>query len=573
MAHDPTDTIKLEIDKGTKVISYIRGVQYFVPKTIEVSTTSESPPPESATLAGLVYNITTGQIENQECKTCKPSVSASYPITFQPGARLVMKYDLNKLPKGVSALAIARYDTEQGWVELQPGYDGVAEVGTITAEINQSISFALLAQMAPSPPPPPPTPTPATFKISNLTISPSRASVGKPVIVSVQVTNSGGAEGAYRPSLTIDGATEATREIRLTPGDSQVVSFKVSRDMPGTYHVALSGLSDSFSVSLPVIYWIITAALTIAALIGGTGLGYGLARRGKQLPEEKPGKAKLPRIKWPKLKLRGAAKTTEAEEIAPPAISITNFQIMPDRIIQGSDVGIITTVTNNSQDTIQHKLELKINGKTQAFHQLTLAPGESQEVTFITSATAPGDYQVSIDGLTGKFSVMPTAGERQERIPPTAPEAPSEYQAAIEGLTDKSSVIPTPEMKPARAKLPRIKWPKLKLRGAAKTTEAEEIAPPAISITNFQIMPDRVVQGSDVGIITTITNNSQDTIQHKLELKINGKTQAFHQLTLAPGESQEVTFVITAGAPGDYQVSIDGLTGKFSVMPTANMAN
>ncbi len=621
VAYDPTNTIKLELDKGTKVISYIKSLQYFVPKRIEVSTTPESPPPESATLASLVYNITTGQIKNQECKTCKPAVSVSYyPITFQPGARLVMKYDLNKLPKGVSALAIARYDTEQGWVELQPGYDGVAEAGTITAEINQSISFALLAQMAPSPPSPPPpptpTPTPATFEVSNLNISPIETIVGQPVTITAQVANSGGTEGSYSLNLNIDGVTEATKEIHLVPSASQKVSFTVSRDRPGVYHVALSGLSDRFSVSLPLIYWILMAALTIAALIGGTGLGYGLARRGKQLPEEKPAKAKLPRIKLPKLKLRGVTKATETEPIALPAISITNFQVMPDRVVQDSDVGIIATITNSSQDTIQHKLELKINGEIKAFHQLTLAPGESQEVTFVTAAGAPGDYRVDINGLTSKFSVMPTAGESQESIPPTAPEAPSEYQAATEGLTDKSSVIPTPEVKPARAKLPAIKWPRIKLPKltllkikpfgkerpktelpkAGKIPEAEQIVPTTISITDLpkvgkipeaeqtvplatitdlQIIPDQVIPGSNVSIIVNATNNSQTTIiLQKIELKINGKVEAVQKITfLSPGESRGLTFVITADAPSDYEVDIAGVTGKFSVMPAANMAN
>ncbi len=462
VAYDPTNTIKLELDKGTKVISYIKSLQYFVPKRIEVSTTPESPPPESATLASLVYNITTGQIKNQECKTCKPAVSVSYyPITFQPGARLVMKYDLNKLPKGVSALAIARYDTEQGWVELQPGYDGVAEAGTITAEINQSISFALLAQMAPSPPSPPPpptpTPTPATFEVSNLNISPIETIVGQPVTITAQVANSGGTEGSYSLNLNIDGVTEATKEIHLVPSASQKVSFTVSRDRPGVYHVALSGLSDRFSVSLPLIYWILTAILAIAALMGGTVLGFNLAGRRKWLGEAKAPQAKLPAIKLPRIKLPRiklpkltllkikpfgkerpktelpkAGKIPEAEQIVPTTISITDLpkvgkipeaeqtvplatitdlQIIPDQVIPGSNVSIIVNATNNSQTTIiLQKIELKINGKVEAVQKITfLSPGESRGLTFVITADAPSDYEVDIAGVTGKFSVMPAA--------------------------------------------------------------------------------------------------------------------------------------------------------------------
>ncbi|MBL7208488.1 MAG: hypothetical protein ISS52_00175, partial [Dehalococcoidia bacterium] len=59
------------------------------------------------------------------------------------------------------------------------------------------------------------------------------------------------------------------------------------------------------------------------------------------------------------------------------------------------------------------------------------------------------------------------------------------------------------------------------------------------------------------------------TIQHRIELRINDQAKALEQVTLGPGETQEVTFVTTAGAPGEYQVAIDGLTGKFSVIPIA----
>ncbi len=465
VAVDPSRTTKLELDKGTKVnCPTDKPFQYYVPRVIEVSTSPESPPPDSAVLASLVYNIT-GYPTVGGCRDCKPTTMVAYPVTFHPGARLVMKYELSKLPKGVSALAIAYYDTKQGWVELERGYNGVAEVGTITAEINQSISFALLAQMAPPPPPPPPSPAPsppqATFKISNLTISPSQVSPGEPVIASVQVTNSGGAEGVYRLSLITNGVTEATREIRLTPGDSQLISFTTTKDKPGTYHVVLDNLSGKFSVTLPVIYWIITTILAITTLIIGIAVGFNLAGRRKWLGEAKAPQARLPAIKLPRIKLpriklpriklpkltllkiklfgkerpktelAKAGKISEAEQTVPLATiaelpktskiseveqtvaiaTITDLQIMPDQVITGSNVSIIVNVTNNSQITIiLQEIELKINGKVEAAKKITfLSPGESRQVTFVITADAPSDYEVDIAGVTGKFSVMPAA--------------------------------------------------------------------------------------------------------------------------------------------------------------------
>jgi len=92
---------------------------------------------------------------------------------------------------------------------------------------------------------------------------------------------------------------------------------------------------------------------------------------------------------------------------------------MPDQFIPGSNVSIFVTVTNNSQFTIiLQKIELKINGEVEAVKKITfLSPEESRQVIFVITAGAPGDYQVDIDGLTGRFSVVPAAGESQESIP------------------------------------------------------------------------------------------------------------------------------------------------------------
>ncbi|MCK4724059.1 MAG: hypothetical protein KAT75_12175 [Dehalococcoidia bacterium] len=258
---------------------------------------------------------------------------------------------------------------------------------------------------------------------------------------------SGGAEGSYNLASRVDSVTEATTPASHTPGDGRIASPTVTTDKAATYRVAPGGLSSEFGLLLPLIYWIITAFLVIAALIGGIAVGFNLAKTRKPEPEEEPAQEKprkpkpphdtppkakppkkklpeekplepkpptirLPRIKLPKLKLAGIAKTPKAEQLVPPVISTANLQIMPDRVTQGSSVGIIAIVTNNSQTTIQHRVELKINDQVKTFLEITLTPGESQEITFVTTAGGPGDYQVAIDGSTGNFTVMPAAGSK-----------------------------------------------------------------------------------------------------------------------------------------------------------------
>jgi uncharacterized membrane protein len=85
----------------------------------------------------------------------------------------------------------------------------------------------------------------------------------------------------------------------------------------------------------------------------------------------------------------------------------------------------------------------------------------------------------------------------------------------------------------------------------------------------LQILPDRVRPGSTVGIVATLVNSGPDPVTHKAEFKVNQQLQAVEDVALNPGHSQEVTFMVVAGAPGDYYVSVDSANGIFRVMTGA----
>ena len=90
--------------------------------------------------------------------------------------------------------------------------------------------------------------------------------------------------------------------------------------------------------------------------------------------------------------------------------------------------------------------------------------------------------------------------------------------------------------------------------------------PPPIEASDLQIMPDRVVEGSNLGIIVIVTNVVPSFVQYRVDLKIDGVVKESRDLNLMPEEIQELTFVVAAGKPGTYQVEIGGLTGSFTVL-------
>ena len=90
--------------------------------------------------------------------------------------------------------------------------------------------------------------TPASLDISQLTISPSEVEVGEEVDISVLVINTGDLTENFTVSLIINDGLVATKGITLDGGAEQPVTFSVIREMPGTYNVAIDGVSGMFTV-------------------------------------------------------------------------------------------------------------------------------------------------------------------------------------------------------------------------------------------------------------------------------------------------------------------------------------
>ncbi|MFC1929046.1 CARDB domain-containing protein [Chloroflexota bacterium] len=91
-------------------------------------------------------------------------------------------------------------------------------------------------------------PTPASFEVSSLTISPDEVDVGEKVDISVAVTNVGGSAGNYEVILNINTNIIDTKEIPLTGGTSEEVTFSTTADTPGKNIIEINGLLGSFTV-------------------------------------------------------------------------------------------------------------------------------------------------------------------------------------------------------------------------------------------------------------------------------------------------------------------------------------
>ena len=100
----------------------------------------------------------------------------------------------------------------------------------------------------------------AAFQITNLAINPSEVYTGVEVIITAEVTNISDTEDDYTAKLRIEDVTRASlpafrylNEVTIAAGESQLMSFLVSKDKQGTYKVTWDDLTGEFVVVQPVL--------------------------------------------------------------------------------------------------------------------------------------------------------------------------------------------------------------------------------------------------------------------------------------------------------------------------------
>ena len=62
-------------------------------------------------------------------------------------------------------------------------------------------------------------------------------------------------------------------------------------------------------------------------------------------------------------------------------------------------------------------MNLTINGKVEQTKTVTLAPAAAERVSFTVSKDTPGIYTISLDGLSGEFTVTPPSWLSRLRFP------------------------------------------------------------------------------------------------------------------------------------------------------------
>jgi uncharacterized repeat protein (TIGR01451 family) len=193
---------------------------------------------------------------------------------------------IEELPENALNITMNYYDDIDGvWVPLEyeaGGPSGVAEL-TLSAPINHFSIYGVLAELEPTPP------QPAHFVASGLNIEPTVEKTvfvtrtGETVTITANIENDGGQEGTHIVELKLDGETVDTETVLLSAGLSHEVSFTMSGLGYGQHEVEVAGLSDEFTTSRTIAWWLI---ILIIVAIGFIIWGVVWGRRRRRAAQE-----------------------------------------------------------------------------------------------------------------------------------------------------------------------------------------------------------------------------------------------------------------------------------------------
>ena len=437
--------------------------------------------------------------------------------TFDPPITLTITYDTSEIPENVieDKLVIAMWDDRVGdWVSL-PDNAVHTEINTITAAVSHFTAFTVLTHIPQ-----------AVFIASGLSITPAEVPIGEEVTISTLISNTGDLTGSHNIILRIDKVTTASKEITLEAGANEKISFTVVKRTAGSYTVTIDGLSGAFVVK------------------------------------------------------------------GPTTFAFSELLIIPKEAAIGEEVTISALITNTGNFTGSYKATLMIDNAIAASKEVTLEVGANEEINFTVVKRAAGTYTVTIDGLSGTFSVK-RPDFTLSKLSITPEEAAIGEEVTISALVTNTgsfagidivtlmidgAAVARKEVTLEAGANEEISFTVIRRAVGIHTVTIDDMSgtfsvkrPATFVARNLSIIPAEVAAGEEITISVLIVNTGGLAGSHKVILKIDDVTAASKEVTLEAGANEKISFTVVKHAAGIHAVTIDDISGTFSVKPAGTL--
>lgn len=275
---------------------------------------------------------------------------------------------------------------------------------------------------------------------------------------------------------------------------------------------------------------------------------------------------------------------------APPSMSgpkfiVDNLSISPDKLTQGENENVLISVkvTNVGTAAGPKLVRLEVDGSVVDDTEVTLDPGNSQTVSFNASENEPGVHIVYIEDLQGTFVVE--AGEFVVENLKISPQRVSLGENVAISV-DVANVGENTAMKFLVLKIDNIvesienvtldsgensEVSFVVSRDVVGVYEVEienlvgsfvvenQSGSPNFILSNLRINRRRVDVGENVTISVDIVNNGDASGSYDIILKLDGLVKDSDNITLDPGSSDRVSFVVSMDNFGLHSVMVNQL--------------
>jgi hypothetical protein len=200
-----------------------------------------------------------------------------------------------------------------------------------------------------------------SYEVVSLNITPTTIATGEKVTIEAEVKNVNSETDTYNIPLMVDGVADSRKSVTLAPGQSELLTFELTRNHTGSYKISVGDKESTLTVQKP----------------------------------------------------------------SPPDFRLSNLAINPDEVEVCETAVITATLTNIGGSRGGYTAELKIDGITNQVQKLTLSAGADCVLCFKVSKGLPGTYKVALGDLSGQFTVKePPSPVFDIQITPPSPPCP-----------------------------------------------------------------------------------------------------------------------------------------------------
>jgi hypothetical protein len=180
-----------------------------------------------------------------------------------------------------------------------------------------------------------------SYEVLSLNMIPTKIATGEKATIEAEVRNINSQTDTYNIPLMVDGVADDRKSITLAPGQTELLTFELTRSHAGIYKISVGDKESTLVV-------------------------------------EKP---------------------------SPPDFRLSNLEINPAQVNIGENVVIIAKLANIGGSRGSYTAELKIDGITNQAEKLILPAGADYMLVFKISKGFAGTYKVAIGDLSGQFVV------------------------------------------------------------------------------------------------------------------------------------------------------------------------